>query len=77
MVLHFANHMHQLLVADAIARCHLHALVILAGAYAAQHELLGNLNRELRAVGMGDQVEHQVDRGRAAGRGDAPTIDFE
>lgn len=77
MPLHLADHLHQLAVAHPIAGRHLQALVVLARADAAEHELLGNLHRQLRAVGLGDQVEHQVDGGGAAGRGDARAVDLE
>ena len=51
--------------------------MVFAWADAAEHELFGDLDRQFGAVGLGDQVEHQVDGGRTAGAGDAAAIDLE
>ena len=77
VALHLANHLHQLLVADAIAAGDLHALVVLSLADTSEHELLRHLHRQFTTVGLGNQVEHQVDRSGATGTGDAPPIDLE
>ncbi|MNL14844.1 hypothetical protein D3C87_1358040 [compost metagenome] len=77
MLLHFPDHMNKLLVADAIARGNFHALVVFARADAAEHELFADLDRQLRTVGLGDQIQHQIDGSGAAGGGDAPTVDLE
>ncbi|MNL48364.1 hypothetical protein D3C87_1712230 [compost metagenome] len=58
MLFHLADHMHQFLVADAVARGDFHALVVFARADAAKHELLADLDRQLRAMGLGDQIQH-------------------
>ncbi|MNC67769.1 hypothetical protein D3C75_1183010 [compost metagenome] len=59
--LHLADHLHELLVADAVTAGDLHALVVLALANAPEHELLGYLHSQLAAMGLADQVKHQVD----------------
>ncbi|MNP54556.1 hypothetical protein D3C76_1491210 [compost metagenome] len=58
MLLHLTNHLHQFLVTDAITRGDFHALVVFARADAAEHELFADLDRQFRAVGLGDQIQH-------------------
>ncbi|MNN82241.1 hypothetical protein D3C81_1991570 [compost metagenome] len=58
MLFHLADHLHQLLVTDAVARGDLHALVVFARADAAEYELLADLYRQFRAMGLGDQIQH-------------------
>ncbi|MNY68387.1 hypothetical protein D3C86_2061400 [compost metagenome] len=58
MLFHLPNHMHQFLVADAITRGDFHALVVFARANAAKYELFTDLDRQLRAMGLGDQIQH-------------------
>ncbi len=77
LLLHLSDHVHQFLVGGAVARSDLHALVVLARADAAQYELFGHLNRQLGAVRLGDQVEHQVDGRCAPCAGDAAAVDLE
>ncbi|MDT4841907.1 hypothetical protein FQZ97_757840 [compost metagenome] len=77
MPLHFPYHLHQLLVVHIEAAGDLHALVVLLGADAPQHELLGHLQRQGFAMAAADQGEHQVEAGGAAGAGDAPAVDLE
>ncbi|MCY1441512.1 hypothetical protein D9M71_578300 [compost metagenome] len=58
VLLHLADHVNQLLVADAITGGDFHALMVFARADAAKHELLADLDRQLRAMGLGDQIQH-------------------
>ncbi|MNN41662.1 hypothetical protein D3C81_1557940 [compost metagenome] len=51
--------------------------MILSRADTPEHELLRHLHRQLTAVGLRNQVEHQINRGGAARAGDTPPIDFE
>ena len=51
--------------------------MILARPDAAQHELLRDLDRQFGTMGLANQVEHQIDGGGAARRGDATAVHFE
>ncbi|MNP26684.1 hypothetical protein D3C76_1195490 [compost metagenome] len=51
--------------------------MVLSRADTPEHELLRHLHRQLTAVCLPNQVEHQVDRGSAAGTGDTPPVDLE
>ena len=53
-----------------------HALAVVGAADAIDDALLGDLGRELVAMCQGDPVEHQVQRGRAAGAGEAVAVDL-
>lgn len=77
MLLHHADHLNQLAVVNAVTRGDLHALMIAALPDAPEHELLGDLRGEFRAVIAGDEVEHQVDGCGAARAGDASRVDLE
>ena len=67
----------QLGVAHAETGRQRHALVVVVVADALVHELVGHGGGQLVPVLPGDDVEHQVDRRRAAGAGEAVSVDLE
>ena len=60
----------------AQAHAQRHPLAVVGAADAIDDALLGNLGRELVAMRQGDPVQHQVQRGRPAGAGEAVAVDL-
>ena len=54
-----------------------HALVVVRLADAIEQALLGDLDRELLAMVARDQMEHQIERRRAARAGQPVAVDLE
>src|SRR3546814_9836434 len=67
----------QLGMAHAEARRQRDALAVVLVADALVHELVGDAGGQLVAVLAGDDVQHHVDGGGAAGAGEAVAVDLE
>ena len=75
--LHGAQHREQLLVGDAEPIAQIHALRAEAFADMRVQEPVADGSRELAPVIALDQSHHHVERGDAAGAGDAIAVDLE
>ena len=62
---------------DAVAQPGVHALPVVLFADARMDELLGHGGGQIRAVVLADEVEHQVECGRAARAGEHTLVDHE
>lgn len=67
MLFYFVDYLYQFVVVYVIVGCYLQVLVVLVWVDVVEYELFGNLYCQLWIVGLGDQVEYQVDGGGVVG----------